>query len=109
MKFKERLATNYIYVVLKNLDNKSAHQLFVEARRKGEFDTGYHLILHNDGNIENDRNIDCVAQWNFENADCSIYILADVYNGRLSDAQRIRVREISSLHPNAEVRKVVKE
>ena len=106
MEFKKRLSTQFIYVVKKDVDNASAASLFTQARRQGEFDTGYHYILHKDGQIEVDRQPNCVAQYDFENANVSLYILADTNTGKLTDAQRHVLTSIYEKYTDAEVREV---
>lgn len=107
MKFKKRASTDYIYVVKKQLKGASLATLFKQARRAGEFDTGYHYLLHNTGEIEVDRApADTVAQYNFPDNTVSLYILADCYNGKLSDAQRLILADIVKQYPNAEVKEV---
>ena len=110
MEFRKRLYTDHIYVVKTDLNGATRDQLYKAARRAGELDTVYHYILHNDGTVEIDRQPNtCVAQYNFENANTSVYILADCKKGKLSDAQRIILVRISKEFPTAEVHEVTND
>ena len=79
------------------------HKLYRMARRRGDFDTGYHYILQTDGTLEADREKTAVAGWNLQAADVSLYILADAPEGKISDAQRVIIRSIAAEYPNAEI------
>lgn len=105
MEFKKRTITTSIRVVKQNLNGLDKEALYKKARRLGEFDTGYHFIIHNDGNLEEDRPIDAVAQWNFEEYETSLYVLADTA-GKLSDAQRLVLRGITEQYPDAKLLEV---
>ena len=105
MEFKKRLCTISIRIVKQPLNGLTKEMLYKKARRNGEFDTGYHFIIHNDGNLEVDRPIDAVAQWNFEEYETSLYILADTV-GKLSDAQRLVLRSITEKYPDAKLLEV---
>lgn len=110
MEFKKRLSTDHVYVVKKFLNDATKDQLYKAARRAGELDTGYHYILHNDGSVEEDRQPNtCVAQYDFENANTSLYILADCKKGKLSDAQRLILASITKDFPTAEVHEVTND
>lgn len=106
MEFKQRLTTTAIRVVKHPLKGVGKETLYKEARRRGEFDTGYHFILHHDGNLEVDRLETAVAQWDFEGYKTSLYVLADCPNGKLSDAQRLVLRSITEKYPEAELLEV---
>lgn len=107
MQFKKRERTDYIYVVKKLLKGATLTSLFKQARRAGEFDTGYHYIMRNTGELETDRSpADTVAQYNFPDNTVSLYILADCYNGKLSDAQKLVLSDIAKKYPDAEIKEV---
>lgn len=55
LKFKKRTCTNWLYIIKKPLNGASKDELVNAARRLGEFDTGYHYIIQNDGTLEKDR------------------------------------------------------
>lgn len=105
MEFKKRLTTTAIRLVKQNLNGLDKEALYKKARRQGEFDTGYHFIIHNDGTLENDRHIEAVAQWSFEDYESSLYVLVDT-TGKLSDAQRLVLRGIAEKYPDAEILEV---
>lgn len=70
----------------------SQDKLYKLARRKGELDTGYHIILHANGDMEHDRDIDAVAMCDFPDYETSIYVLADAKDTKhLSDAQHAAI------------------
>lgn len=105
MKFKKRLETLRIYLVIKDLQDATMSTLYKKARRDGNFDTGYHFVLFNNGLMEADRPIDCVADCNFENSESSIYILVDS-KGKLSDSQKLALRDFMKSYPDIETVKV---
>ena len=109
--FRKREETLYIYIVLKELPKDfTKDSLFIAARRAGELDTGYHIILHNTGLLEYDREQDCVAQYDFPDYDKSLYVLAESVKGKLTDAQKIIIkRDIIKLYPEAKVKEVKSE
>ena len=107
--YRKREETKYIYVVLKELpEDFTKDSLFVSARRAGELDTGYHIILHNTGEIEYDRPMDSVAQYDFPDYQVSLYVLAEKMKKKgLTDAQQIVFdRQVRSLYPDAKVKEV---
>ena len=109
--FRRREETLFIYIVLKELPKDfSKDSLYVQARRSGEFDTGYHLILHNTGVLEHDRDLDCVAQYDFPDYDKSLYVLAESVKGKLTDAQKLIIKnKIQELYPKAKLKEVKSE
>lgn len=110
--FRKREETLFIYIVLKDNLPKDFDKdsLFREARLRGDFDTGYHFILHNTGVLETDRDKDCVAQYDFPDYQTSLYVLAESIKGKLTDAQRIIIKkDILPLYPNAEIMEVKSE
>lgn len=87
-KYKERTETKQIIVCLKNLKGANKQKLFKAAYRNGELDTGYHILLFNNGLFENDREIRAVAGYNLPECENSIYVLADTLgHKKISDAQ----------------------
>lgn len=104
MKFRQRVSTEYIHVDLKNLKGQGVDKLFKQARRDGEFDTGYHYILSNTGLFETDREEGAVAQHDYPDYDSSLYILADTDGlDKLNDAQNAALRDIYKKYPAAQV------
>lgn len=94
LQFKKRTCTDWLYIIKKPLGGASKDALVNAARRLGEFDTGYHYIIQNDGTIEKDRDEQAVAQWDFTDNTTSIYVLCDT-TGNLTDAQRITIADLS--------------
>ena len=111
MMFRKREETLFIYIVLKELPKDfTKDSLFRLARLRGDFDTGYHFILHNTGVLETDRDQDCVAQYDFPDYRTSLYVLAESIKGKLTDAQKIIIkRDIQPLYPDAEIVEVKSE
>lgn len=105
MKFKKRLTTTSIRLVKQDLKGLDKEALYKKARRLGEFDTGYHFIIHNDGTVEIDRPVDAVAQWDFEGYETSLYVLMDT-TGKISDAQRLVLKNITDQYPDAQLLEV---
>lgn len=105
MEWKKRTLTKTIYVVKANLKGATKETLYLKARRHGEFDTGYHYVLYNDGTLEADRPENAVAQWDFENYETSLYVLADT-TGKLSDAQHLILKTLNQQYPEAELMEV---
>lgn len=94
-KFRERPETTQICVVLRNLKGKKKADLFREAYRCGEVDTGYHFIMANNGLFETDREIKAVAGHSLPECENSIYVLADTLgHNKISDAQQFMLNEL---------------
>ena len=107
MFFRKREETKFIYIVLKELPvGFTKDSLFIAARRAGELDTGYHIILHNTGEMEFDREKEAVAQYDFPDWQESFYVLAESIKGKLTDAQRKRLPEIQQMYPGAVLKEV---
>ena len=99
LRFRQRATTDNIYAHVKDIKNKTKDRLYKEARRLGELDTGYHIIIHNDGSAEYDRDINAVAQYDFENNETSIYVLCDAKDIKhISDAQKVILEELRRLY-----------
>lgn len=96
IRFRKRTETKHIYCHLKDLGNKTLHELFRVARQNGEYDTGYHYLIHRNGLMEKDRPSDAVAQYNFKDSEVSVYVLVDSHDGKLNDAQRFQLEGISN-------------
>ena len=111
MMFRKREETLFIYIVLQELPKDfTKDSLFRAARLRGDFDTGYHLILHNTGLLEADREQDSVAQYDFPDFDKSLYVLAESIKGKLTDAQKIIIKkDIQPLYPQAKLKEVKSE
>lgn len=93
MIFKKREETKFLYVVKEDLKGAKKDTLFRNARKSGEFDTGYHFILSKTGILETDRDKECVAGWELQDNLVSVYVLADS-TGKLTDAQHAVIKEL---------------
>lgn len=100
--FRQRAATDHIYVAKQDTFGKSLWQLYCQARRKGELDTGYHYILRSDGTLEADRPTEAVAQWDFKDSETSLYVLAEAKD-KLSSAQHLTLTQLQEQYPNATI------
>ena len=112
MVFRKREETLFIYIVLKELPKGfTKDSLFIQARRCGGLDTGYHYILHNTGVLETDRDQEGVACFDFPDYDKSLYVLCeDIKDGKLTDAQKKVIESsIKPLYPEAKLKEVKSE
>lgn len=108
-KFKERTETTQICVVLRNLKGKRKRELFREAYRQGEVDTGFHFIVFNNGLFETDREIKAVAGYNLPEGETSVYVLADTLGRKkISDAQQYVLNELKA-HYNVPIKFITDE
>lgn len=99
LRFRQRATTDNIYAHVKDLKNKTKDRLYKEARRLGELDTGYHIIIHNDGSTEYDRDINAVAQYDFVDNETSIYVLCDAKDIKhITDAQKVVLEDLRRLY-----------
>lgn len=96
MNFKLRKETKY-FCVVKKLVCKDAAQLYKEARRRGDLDTGYHYIVDSLGNITTDRPSEAVAGWNLKDNEVSVYVLVDA-NKKLNDSQKLVVHNLQNTY-----------
>ena len=92
MKFNKRKETKYFHVILRNTC-KTYKQLFNEARRRGELDTGFHYVVDALGLVVSDRPEDAVAGWDLTDANCSIYVLVDAKK-EMNDSQKLVVKKL---------------
>lgn len=104
LKFKQRKSTDAIIVVEKNIANASVNDLRAEAKRLGDFDIGYHLIVYQDGALGYGREMTAPAGHDLPHCDTSLYVLVDVGNeGKISDAQKKALKYIQKMQPNAQL------
>jgi hypothetical protein len=89
--FTQRNTTKFFHVVKKDNGGRTLKQLYKEARRLGELDTGYHFIVDRYGNIDADRPVEAVAGWELPDSDTSIYVLVDCKDKKLNDSQRVAI------------------
>lgn len=86
--YKQRSDTTTVYIVYKDL-KADFSTVYKKARRAGEYDTGYHYYIERNGNINFDRSIDAVAQYDFKDNEISVYVLVDAVSPEdVTDAQK---------------------
>lgn len=99
VRFRQRATTENIYACVKPLGNATKDKLYKEARRAGELDTGYHIIIHNDGSVEYDRDINAIAQYDFIDNETSIYCLLDAKDIKhITDAQKVILEDLTRMY-----------
>ena len=97
MKFKIRESTDYLYVHKRDTGGLTVPELRRVARKEGKLDIDYHYVVQDTGSVEQGRDEYVVAGHELENNDRSIYVLVDVGDrGRLSDAQKVALRDLIS-------------
>lgn len=95
IQFRKRQRTDNLCVVLRNLNHADRDKLYRQARKLGDLDTGYHIIVLDNGLEEYDRDIKAVAGHKLPNNETNIYILVDSPNNKLNDAQRNTLNRLS--------------
>lgn len=65
------------------------------AMKGGNYDTGYHYILWQDGLLAADRPKEAVAGWELEANTESLCVLADTIDGKLTDAQAAAIKALA--------------
>lgn len=105
--FKQRPCTNNIYLVSKDLNNRTYRQIYMKCRQEGEFDTGYHYFIDRLGRLTADRDEKAVAGWDLLHSTESLYILIDAPKGKITDAQNFELnqllKELQERYPEAVV------
>lgn len=110
VKWKKRDATDYIYLVKRNLNNIDITALRNSYIRKGNLDTGYHYIIRRNGFVEHDRPEDAYAGWLFNDKDRSVAVLIDVSDtGNMTMATKKALAEIVKKYPKAKIKEVEEE
>lgn len=104
LKFRKRDATDYIYIVKKDLHNVGLTSLREKCMRRGGLDTGFHFIVRVNGVIEVDRVEYAYAGWWFDHEDKAVAILIDTAGQEnMTSAAKKAVKEIISKYPNAHI------
>lgn len=104
LKFRKRDATDYIYIVKKDLKKTDLESLRVKCMRRGGLDTGFHFIIRANGVIEADRVGYAYAGWWFEHEDKAVAILIDTAGEKkVTMAAKKAVKEITAKYPKAEI------
>ena len=86
--FKKRKATDKVFIVFNNCERAKFDTVYRNARRKGEYDTGFHFYIDINGYVTSDRELNDVAQYDFICSETSVYVLVDAPdNDSMSDAQ----------------------
>lgn len=95
MKFRERKATDFLYIHLKNTGGLTLKELHRDARRAGKLTVDYHYIVQESGIVEEGRDKYVIAGNRMDYAETSIYVLVDVGDeGVMTDAQRLSLHEL---------------
>lgn len=95
MKFRNRKATDFLYIHLKNTGGLTLKELHRDAMRSGKLTVDYHYVVQESGIVEEGRDRYAVAGNQLENADNSLYILIDTGDdGLMTDAQRLSLNEL---------------
>lgn len=77
VEFKQREKTEAIRVVKRDLHGADQQQLYKQARKIGDLDTGFHIIVLQNGLVEFDRDIKAVASHRLPYNEESLYVLVD--------------------------------
>lgn len=75
LKYKERAKTECIRVLFEP-ENKTTKQIYVEQRKEGLFNIGYHYILLPDGDLEDGIPFYAYADYRLAHMKDSVYVLA---------------------------------
>lgn len=107
LKFRKRDATNYIYIVKKDLHGVGLDTLRTKSMKRGGLDTGFHFIIRSNGKIEADRVEYAFAGWWFDHEDKAVAILIDTArDSEISSAAKKAIKEISSKYPHARIMEI---
>lgn len=97
IEFKKRKETKRIVVLLTDTKCNSFEEYFRQKRRAGELDTGCHYFIDIYGEITKDRNLDCVAGWEYKDNADSIYIVAQSTTGKLNSCQQSEIAPLKEM------------
>lgn len=103
LKFRKREATDYIYIVKKDLHNSGITSLRNKCMRRGGLDTGFHFIVRQNGEVESDRVEYAYAGWWFDFPERSLAILVDTKEDAPSSAVKKAIKEITDKYPKAQI------
>nr|CAI9750377.1 amidase [Autographiviridae sp.] len=107
LKWKKRDATDYIYIVKRDLKGVDIETLRNKCIRKGGLDTGYHYVIRANGDVEPDRPDYAYAGWCFAHEERSVSVLIDTAGtGKVTMASKKALKKILSKYPKAEVKEV---
>lgn len=93
VEYRKRKHTAFVYVVCSGSDTGTFEEAFREARSQGYYDTGYHYYIDPLGEVVEDRDVDAIADSNFEEYTHSIYILCEAEK-KINDCQRWSLEEL---------------
>ena len=97
MKFKTRVNTAFIYIHPVETGGMSAHELRIEAKRRGELELEGHYYLQKDGEVEEGREPYAEAHYDLENYKESIHIFVNAKSFKtLSDALQFSLDQLLS-------------
>lgn len=104
LKFRKRDATDYIYIVKKDLKGTVLEDLRNKCLRRGGLDTGFHFIVRANGTVEADRVEYAHAGWWFDFPQRSLAILIDTAGeDDETMAAKKAVKDITSKYPKARI------
>lgn len=96
LKFRQREETERIGVFFRDLHGADKDKLYKKARRLGDLDTSFHIILLRSGLEEYDRDIKAVAGSNLPDNETSICVLVDAPSKKkMNDAQSLALQRFS--------------
>lgn len=93
VEYRKREQTAFVYVVCSGSNMGTFEETFREARIRGYYDTGYHYYIDPMGEVFEDRDLDAIADANFEEYTHSIYILCEAEK-KLNDCQKLSLNEL---------------
>lgn len=95
MKFKTRVNTAFIYIHPVETGGMSAHELRIEAKRRGELELEGHYYVQQDGAIEEGREPHVEAHYDLENHKESIHIFVNAKSLKtMSDALQFSLDQL---------------
>jgi len=90
MKFRERITTDFLYVLHEDIKEMPVKELSKVARREGKLHVDYHFYIHRDGTVEQGRDETVIAGYGLENSERSIYVLVDSGDVmQITDSQKL--------------------
>lgn len=105
LKFKERPRTDYFLVTYEDVNGLNVDDLKAEAKKIGDFDVGFHYLIHKDGWIEHGRDDKawaghrCVKDYKV-----TLWVLVDGEEEEgLTDNQRASLEYLHSLYPESTI------
>lgn len=97
LKYKEREETNMVRVLFEP-KVKTVREIYVEQRREGLFNIGYHLIVMPNGEVKEGIPFLAYGDYRLAHVKDSVYVLLVGCAGEkdMSDAQRKTMRDIKN-------------